>query len=80
MVCIESVIFKYRRNCYDDIWKSLHQCTTKFHFGITVDYKWKWEKHVEYVINKTKYLTFIFKQLSQIMKIETKVTIVGIFS
>lgn len=35
----------------------------------------KWDKHIEYLTNKTKYLLFIFHKLSKIMKIETLRTI-----
>ena len=41
------------------------------YLGITFDANMKWNKHIEYLINKTRYLIFIFSKISKIMDINT---------
>ena len=41
------------------------------YLGITSDANMKWNKHIEYLINKTRYLIFIFSKISNIMDINT---------
>ena len=44
------------------------------YLGITFDANIKWNKHIEYLINKTRYLIFIFSKISKIMDILTHYT------
>ena len=39
--------------------------------GIIFDYNMKWYNHIEHIINKTKYLIFIFAKLRKYMDINT---------
>lgn len=41
------------------------------YLGIIFDYKMQWKNHIEYIINKTKYLIFIFYKISKLMTTET---------
>ena len=41
------------------------------YLGINFDSNLKWDKHIEYILNKTKYLPFLMHKLSKIMNIET---------
>ena len=41
------------------------------YLGLIFDYKMKWDKHVDYLISRTKYLIFIFYKLSKVMNSET---------
>ena len=41
------------------------------YLGITFDANMKWNKHIEYLINKTRYLIFIFSKISKIIDIDT---------
>ena len=43
---------------------------TKY-LGIVFDYRMIWEKHIQYIINKTEYLVFIFRKFSKIMLTDT---------
>ena len=40
------------------------------YLGVTFDYNLRWDRHIEHVINKTKYLIFLFYKLSRIMAIK----------
>ena len=41
------------------------------YLGIIFDSNLKWDKHVEYILNKTKYLAFLMFKLSKIMNPDT---------
>lgn len=41
------------------------------YLGIFIDYKMKWNKHVNHVINKTKYLIYVFANFAKIMDSST---------
>ena len=41
------------------------------YLGIIFDYNMKWYNHIEHIINKTKYLIFIFAKLRKFMDINT---------
>lgn len=41
------------------------------YLGVIFDQRLKWDKHIEYVMNKTKYLIVVFYKLSKYMKRET---------
>lgn len=41
------------------------------YLGIIIDQNLRWDKHVEFLINKTKYLIFLFYKLSKIMQTDT---------
>ena len=45
----------------------------EFHkyLGIFIDYNMKWDKHIEYIVNKTKYMIYIFAKIKNIMDIKT---------
>ena len=45
------------------------------YLGLIFDYKMKWDKHIDYLISRTKYLIFIFYKLSKVMNFETLRTI-----
>lgn len=59
-----SVLEKF--NIYINVTKINRVESTKY-LGIIIDYKLCWDKHIEYILNKTKYLIFIFYKLSKIM-------------
>ena len=52
--------------------KRVKQCK---YLGIVFDYRMTWEEHIKYLINKTKYLVFIFREFSEIMLTDTLRTI-----
>lgn len=37
------------------------------YLGIIFDYKMKWDKHIDYILNKMKYLIYIFHKLAKIL-------------
>lgn len=41
------------------------------YLGIIFDYRMRWDKHVEYLLNKTRYLLFVFRKLSNYMITDT---------
>lgn len=41
------------------------------YLGIIFDYNMKWGKHIEYLVNRTKYLIYIFAKLKKIMDTKT---------
>lgn len=41
------------------------------YLGIHFDYRMRWENHIQYIINKTKYLVFLFYKFSKFMSTET---------
>lgn len=51
--------------------KNIQRVESCKYLGVIFDYNMKWHKHIEYILNKTKYLIFIFHKLSKIMKTET---------
>lgn len=48
--------------------KRVEQCR---YLGLVLDYRLKWDFHIELILKKTKYLVFIFRKLSKIMKQKT---------
>lgn len=55
--------------------KNLNRVEQCKYLGIVLDYRLTWEKHMDYLINKTKYLVFIFYKLSMYMQIHVLVKI-----
>lgn len=47
--------------------KKLNRVETCKYLGVYFDYRMRWESHIEYLINKTKYLVFIFRKMAKIM-------------
>lgn len=45
------------------------------YLGIIFDYNMKWDKHIENIVNKTKYLIFVFAKLKKFMDTKTLMTI-----
>lgn len=45
------------------------------YLGIIFDCNMKWCEHIEHIVNKTKYLVFIFRKLANIMQKETLITL-----
>lgn len=41
------------------------------YLGIVLDFNLKWKEHIEYTINRTRYLIFVFHKLSKIMNTNT---------
>lgn len=41
------------------------------YLGVVFDYKMSWKKHTEYLLNKTKYLVFVFRKISRFMTNDT---------
>ena len=41
------------------------------YLGVFLDYNMKWDVHIQYIVNKTKYLTFVFSRLAKIMQPKT---------
>lgn len=41
------------------------------YLGIVFDYRMIWNEHIEYILNKTKYLVFIFHKISKYVHTET---------
>jgi len=39
----------------------------------------KWDKHIEYIINKTKYLIFVLTKLAKFMQTSTLMLIYALF-
>ena len=75
----EKTVYIEFGNQVDSILKNLHismQGTirrvkrTKY-LGIIFDSHMRWNEHIEYIYNKTKYLIFIFYKLSKIMTADT---------
>lgn len=50
---------------------SLERVETCKYLGIIFDYRMRWENHILYIVNKTKYLIFLFYKFSKIMLPET---------
>lgn len=48
--------------------------STKY-LGVVFDFQMKWESHITYILNKTKYLLFVFSKLSKIMHKKSLMTI-----
>ena len=49
------------------------------YLGIIFDYNMKWDRHIQYTINRTKYLIYIFYKISKYMSAETMRMIYYIF-
>ena len=41
------------------------------YLGVFFDYNMKWDIHIQYIVNKSKYLTFVFFRLAKIMQPKT---------
>lgn len=52
--------------------------STKY-LGVIFDYNMKWDKHIEYIINKTKYLVYVFYKLAKTMSMDTLLMIYHAF-
>lgn len=50
---------------------SLERVTYTKYLGIIFDTNMRWSEHIEYLINKNKYLIFIFSKISKFMDINT---------
>lgn len=51
--------------------KQLQRVQEAKYLGIILDFNMKWDKHINYLINKTKYLLFVFYKLAKIMTDDT---------
>ena len=38
------------------------------YLGLYVDYNMKWDKHIEHIVNKTKYLLYVFAKFSSFIQ------------
>lgn len=52
----------------DELVKRVEYCK---YLGVIFDFNLRWNKHIEYVIKKTKYLTFVLYKLSKFMQSDT---------
>ena len=41
------------------------------YLGINIDFNMKWNIHIDYIINKTKYLLFVFSKFARFLQIDT---------
>lgn len=41
------------------------------YLGIVIDYRLRWDHHIEFIVSKTKYLTFLFRKMSKVMSTDT---------
>lgn len=51
--------------------ESIERVLSTKYLGIIIDMNMKWDKHIQYLINKTRYLIFIFNKLRKYMDICT---------
>ena len=51
--------------------KEINRVESCKYLGIMFDYNLRWDKHIQYIIKKTKYLIYIFYKISKSMTIET---------
>ena len=51
--------------------KLLNRVESHKYLGVIFDYNVKWDKHINSIINKTKYLTYVFYKLAKIMSTNT---------
>ena len=63
--------------------KIQNQQTKRVHsfkyLGIYFDFDMKWNRHIEYIINKTKYLLFIFAKLKKCIETKTLMIVYYVF-
>ena len=45
--------------------QNIERATHYKYLGLIFDFNMKWDKHIEYIINKTKYLIYIYLQKSK---------------
>lgn len=45
------------------------------YLGVIIDFNMKWSYHINYIVNKTKYLIFLFHKLSKIMSSKTMIMV-----
>lgn len=60
--------------------KKLNRVESCKYLGIIFDYNLRWNEHIDYIYNKTKYLVFIFYKLSRVMNLDTLKLIYYAFS
>ena len=41
------------------------------YLGVNIDFNMRWNIHIDYIINKTKYLLFVFSKLSRFLQTDT---------
>lgn len=51
--------------------KELQRVTHTKYLGLMFDYNMKWKEHIDYIINKTKYLVYVFYKLAKTMSSDT---------
>ena len=47
--------------------KKIERVESCKYLGVFFDYNMKWDKHIEYMVNRTKYLIYIFVKIKKIM-------------
>lgn len=50
---------------------NINRVGTCKYLGIIFDYRMRWENHIQHIVNKTKYLIFLFYKFSKFMLTET---------
>ena len=55
--------------------QNIKRVTHYKYLGLIFDFNMKWDKHIEYIINKTKYLIYIFAKIKKFMDTKTLMTI-----
>ena len=53
----------------------IKRVTNHKYLWLLFDYNMKWDKHIEYILNKTKYLIYIFAKIKKSMDTKTLMTI-----
>ena len=64
----DSVPTKFKIQYENVVLKRVDSCK---YLGIMFDSNLKWDKHINYLYSKTKYLVFVFYKLARIMNLET---------
>lgn len=51
--------------------KNITRVESVKYLGIVIDYNLNWNKHIQYLVKKTKYIVYIFYKIARTMTVET---------